>query len=611
MTSEGSGTATITATTAAVDGTAGIEVGLLASAAGGTVSSSDGEVTLVIPEGALSESIRVTAGASSSSPANVRLVPGTDFDLGPDGTTFDQPVVLTIGYDPADLPAGVAESDLRLFKVVDGTWKPVAGSTVDTEANTVTAQITSFSVFGALAMLSPATVVINEVENRVESSRHSGDYVELFAVEAGSLEGYRVVMTAIDGQQYGETALEGEVEAGQFILIAASDVESGDYGFVGLQDGPGAVQILRSGPEAGGPSRAGSAAQDVVVDAVEWGDAGLGRGEGAPAPVLPLPAVVQRRTDGQDSDDNQQDFCLNTEDLATPGGPNEECILAEAWLSVVFLSRDGIIVPDLFLKKGQVVVFNAWVDNLSPPATAAATQLVVSPLTSSNPAAVLATDLAPFPTNILGPGQGDKHLVGVMCLVDNGFAVVNKTATSPDDVTGFGLDLLDVACIPDFPPPPPPPFPPPPPPPLPEPDSQMEVTITDPSGTNEQPDKTMFVGEVVETAVKVANVGQGYLLLVERPSIDPAGMGLERSGTWPNVVNLPKGEDRLETSVFFECLEVGVFEPSASSKAANHAGDDDSFTVTCQVPAPNNDSYNATGNISVEVLGLGQIGVLS
>ncbi len=76
------------------------------------------------------------------------------FDFGPDGATFSPAMTITLEYDPAQIPEGVAEEDLvvAVYNSGTGEWEylPV---TVDTENNTVTADVRHFTVF---SILSPA-----------------------------------------------------------------------------------------------------------------------------------------------------------------------------------------------------------------------------------------------------------------------------------------------------------------------------------------------------------------------------------------------------------------------------------------------------------------------
>jgi predicted lipoprotein with Yx(FWY)xxD motif len=78
------------------------------------------------------------------------------YDFGPDGTTFDPSITLTISYDPAVLPEGVAEADLHIA-MFDGTDWVALASTVDTAANTISASVGHFTRFAALGAMPPPT----------------------------------------------------------------------------------------------------------------------------------------------------------------------------------------------------------------------------------------------------------------------------------------------------------------------------------------------------------------------------------------------------------------------------------------------------------------------
>jgi len=115
---------------------------------GGTVSLASGAVTLSIPAGALSAPVEFTATPTTAVPASDLTVPGSTYEIGPSGTTFAVPVTLTLSYDPADLPVGVEESELRLHKVVGSEWELLASASVDLTAHTASGGVTSLSRFG-------------------------------------------------------------------------------------------------------------------------------------------------------------------------------------------------------------------------------------------------------------------------------------------------------------------------------------------------------------------------------------------------------------------------------------------------------------------------------
>lgn len=117
---------------------------------GGTVTAPGG-VTLDVPAGAVDGSTEITVDPATDVPSSARLVEGTAFEFGPDGLDFDEPVDLTLEYDEADLPAGYTESSLGLYKATSSSWQEVAWVDIDTVANLVTAQISSFSAYALLA----------------------------------------------------------------------------------------------------------------------------------------------------------------------------------------------------------------------------------------------------------------------------------------------------------------------------------------------------------------------------------------------------------------------------------------------------------------------------
>lgn len=131
-----------------------------------TAESETGNGTVIIKENTVGQ----TAGGAPVSeiwlievdrepaaiPENSVVV--ANFDAGPDGTTFDQPVTLTFSYrDPEDIPAGVEEEDLfvALWDEDTGEWVELAGSIVDPVNNTISAPVSHFSKYSILGNLPP------------------------------------------------------------------------------------------------------------------------------------------------------------------------------------------------------------------------------------------------------------------------------------------------------------------------------------------------------------------------------------------------------------------------------------------------------------------------
>ncbi len=111
-------------------------------AAGGTLTSGDGRLSVTIPEGALSGTTTVSIQPISN---HAPLGLGVGYRLLPEGVIFTKPVKLTFGYDDA-LLAGAGEDFLWVItQNADKSWSAVLRSTVDKGAKTVTAETTHFS----------------------------------------------------------------------------------------------------------------------------------------------------------------------------------------------------------------------------------------------------------------------------------------------------------------------------------------------------------------------------------------------------------------------------------------------------------------------------------
>ncbi len=152
-----------------LSGVAGLVFGLVAcggggtlpvnvvGSTGGTVNLASGVVNMVFPANAVATNTTITAlPISSGLPTNRVTVEGSSFDFGPNGTTFAQPVALTLKYDPSKLPLGTPETDLVLAKKTGTDWVAIAGSTVNAASDTVSANLTGFSEYAVVVSSAPA-----------------------------------------------------------------------------------------------------------------------------------------------------------------------------------------------------------------------------------------------------------------------------------------------------------------------------------------------------------------------------------------------------------------------------------------------------------------------
>lgn len=119
----------------------GTPVSASLGSAGGMLSSADGRLQLVVPEGALSAPTTISIQpVSNGAPGRV----GSGYRLLPEGITFARPVQLSFAYDESDVAGSSAELLGVATQQADGTWR-WQGGTLDAQARTVTASATHFS----------------------------------------------------------------------------------------------------------------------------------------------------------------------------------------------------------------------------------------------------------------------------------------------------------------------------------------------------------------------------------------------------------------------------------------------------------------------------------
>jgi len=125
-----------------------------------SLSSSDGKMSISLADNttvglpAGSQQITVFQLATMPAPpANSKVIEAYAF--GPDNTTFSPAATVTLKYDQASLPADVPESGLYMALLQDSNWTEVPSS-VDTQAKTVTAQVSHFSTYALLGRVTAA-----------------------------------------------------------------------------------------------------------------------------------------------------------------------------------------------------------------------------------------------------------------------------------------------------------------------------------------------------------------------------------------------------------------------------------------------------------------------
>jgi hypothetical protein len=114
---------------------------LISASKGGEVATEG--ASLDIPAGALGEDTEVTVEVvEKDGLADEENIASDVYDFGPDGTTFEKPVTLTIDFDASATPDGMT----AVMAFLDGdAWEPLADSEVS--GDMVTATTTHFTLF--------------------------------------------------------------------------------------------------------------------------------------------------------------------------------------------------------------------------------------------------------------------------------------------------------------------------------------------------------------------------------------------------------------------------------------------------------------------------------
>ncbi len=166
----GAGLVAITARAGGSEGSATLDarVGGPLGPAGGTLDLLGGRIRLVVPAGSLRAAAAMLFRPATAVPAEPRLVPGTVYELGPQVFDFNPPATLTLAYDPARIPAGVPESTLQLYTILNTPgrgeyWDLVRESAVDVTRRTVSGPIHSGGRYAIVGTGAQTVSIVGEL----------------------------------------------------------------------------------------------------------------------------------------------------------------------------------------------------------------------------------------------------------------------------------------------------------------------------------------------------------------------------------------------------------------------------------------------------------------
>jgi uncharacterized membrane protein/phage protein U len=173
-----------------------------------TAESADGKVEITVPKNTVGKNsvgqrlsyISIKEQKSPPAPPAGFQIIGLVYDIGPGGSTFEPAIYVQFQYPESSVPAGISEEDLAVATWQDGAWVRLAGSTVDTVNNTITAPINHFSSFTVMAPTAVARLGVTGLKVAPPVS-YPGETVTITATVAntGDLSGdCEVVLTIND-----------------------------------------------------------------------------------------------------------------------------------------------------------------------------------------------------------------------------------------------------------------------------------------------------------------------------------------------------------------------------------------------------------------------------
>lgn len=157
----------------------------------------------------------LTVVEESNIPESDTALYGVIYRLQSEGLQFNPAARLTVKYDPADLPADVPESALKIVRwnPDNSTWEALECS-IDTENHTLTASLEHFSYYAVAGIVRPAEFELTDFAvSRTNPERNEAFSVKVRVTNSGDLAGtYQAVLT-INGTDY--ATREVELSAGE------------------------------------------------------------------------------------------------------------------------------------------------------------------------------------------------------------------------------------------------------------------------------------------------------------------------------------------------------------------------------------------------------------
>jgi hypothetical protein len=152
-------------------------------AGGGTFGI--GSVVIEVPPGALDHDVTISIAPIAQPPAGAV---GQAYEIGPTGTQFRIPILLTFSYDDVDLDASPA-SALSVSTIVGGAWQAVSSPIMDPYAHTIggtTTHLSPYALASAGAAVAAGDGSSGTATNTPRDAGRDANFIPDATVDAGA-----------------------------------------------------------------------------------------------------------------------------------------------------------------------------------------------------------------------------------------------------------------------------------------------------------------------------------------------------------------------------------------------------------------------------------------
>jgi hypothetical protein len=223
------GRAVITATIGGKDGSATFDIadGASVTSLGGTITAAAGLVSLAVPAGGVSQPTLILIRPAPTPLAEPRILTSTAYEFGPVGTPFRG--TLSVKFDRASIPAGLAVESLQLYVQSGGSWILVPGSKVDLATNTVSGFVLGSGVYVVRSTPVDRIVVLGAAANGAIYANQSAQLrASLYAATNDTLPSRPITWSSSDASKITIDAggKVTAVAAGSATISASTDGKS-------------------------------------------------------------------------------------------------------------------------------------------------------------------------------------------------------------------------------------------------------------------------------------------------------------------------------------------------------------------------------------------------